>query len=79
MDIDYIEYIDNSCLLVSIFFIFIKNIDKYVILDIFIFLTFRNIIDHISFRPLDSGIENFIVQIIIWGTSIGAWKTNIES
>ena len=37
MDIEYIEYIDNSCLLVSIFFIFIKNIDNYVILDISIF------------------------------------------
>ena len=33
MDIEYIEYIDNSCLLVPIFFIFIKNIDKYVILE----------------------------------------------
>ena len=67
MDIEYIEYIDNSCLLVPIFFIFIKNIDKYVILDISIFLTFRNIIDHISFYPFDSEIENFIfsVQIII--------------
>ena len=35
MDIEYIEYINNSCLLVSIFFIFIKNIDKYVILEIY--------------------------------------------